>query len=91
MTEEIGFFEAYETVLTPLFTASNTLRLVAGAQAVGLIEALRDRSSTAHLCAHVRGTHFPPFAVNSTKPSGWVQSAVPCERYRSVGTFRALP
>src|SRR5690349_357871 len=51
MTDEMGFFEAYETVLTPLFTASNTLRLVAGANAVGLIEALRNRSSTDGLAA----------------------------------------
>lgn len=43
------FFEAYDAVLTPLFTASNTLSLLAGAESAGVIGALRQRRTAAEL------------------------------------------
>ncbi|HJQ42790.1 MAG TPA: class I SAM-dependent methyltransferase [Jatrophihabitantaceae bacterium] len=51
MADEIDFFDAYDSVLIPMFTASNVLRLVAGASASGLMTALRDPASTADLAA----------------------------------------
>ncbi|MGO4256019.1 SAM-dependent methyltransferase [Marmoricola sp. RAF53] len=43
------FFEAYDEVLTPLFTAGNLLGLVAGAEEAGLVSGLRGPRTAADL------------------------------------------
>lgn len=62
MAEEIGFFKAYDAVLTPLFSASSTLSLVEGATSVGLMSALRDVVSTDRLS---RLTGLSPQRINT--------------------------
>ncbi|HWC36072.1 MAG TPA: class I SAM-dependent methyltransferase [Mycobacteriales bacterium] len=49
MPDQMGFFEAYDSTLMPLFTASSTLQLVAGAEAAGLLDGLRSPTSLAAL------------------------------------------
>jgi hypothetical protein len=51
VADEVDYFEAYETVLTPMFAAHSTLRLVAGACAAGVIGVLRSRVTEAEIVA----------------------------------------
>ncbi|HVU73356.1 MAG TPA: class I SAM-dependent methyltransferase [Mycobacteriales bacterium] len=50
---EPSFFEAYDEALTPLIAANNLLQLVARAEDVGLLGALREPSPVAELAAQV--------------------------------------
>lgn len=47
----MDFFDAYDAALTPLFTASNVLNLVAGADAAGLLDALRETTAVEDLAS----------------------------------------
>lgn len=42
MSEEIDFFDAWDEVLNPLFTANSELHLIARAERIGLLTALRE-------------------------------------------------
>lgn len=48
---ELGYFEAFDEVLQPLFTANNVLQLIAGADQSGLMKALREPLSIDGLVA----------------------------------------
>jgi hypothetical protein len=50
---EIGFFEAYETALRPLFLARNALSLISSVHAVGVTRALREPAGVRELAATV--------------------------------------
>jgi SAM-dependent methyltransferase len=86
---DANFFEAYDGVLTPLFTAGNLVELVTGADRSGLMAALREPVSLADL---VRRSGLAREMVHAICRALWVNAVVEevDGGYRLTGAWRAL-
>jgi hypothetical protein len=90
VADDISFFEAYEQVLVPLFTASHQLQLVARAEACGLMNALRTESTADELAGSTGVPHRTVVTLCRALVACSVVESTDGERFRLTPAWLAL-